>query len=67
MFRFPDTPIMCLKVSDDINAVFDLNRMIRDFSCAQFMLFQKCFVRQGNFFSCYLHFSRQLWEKLLPS
>ena len=47
MRRFPDTPIMCLKVSDDIDAViwvkkcigiidavFDLNRMIRDSSLA---------------------------------
>ena len=30
MIRFPDTPIMCLRVSDDIDAVFYLNRMIRD-------------------------------------
>ena len=51
MLRFSDTPIMCLRASDDndaviwvknaldnIDAIFDLNRLIRDSSRAQFIL-----------------------------
>ena len=34
VFRFPDTPILGSRVSDDIDADFDLNHMISDSSPA---------------------------------
>ena len=43
---------------DNIDDVFDLNRMIRDSSLAQFILALKHFAGEGNLY--YLHFSRQL-------
>ena len=55
---------MCLRASDDndaviwvknaldnIDAIFDFNRLIRDSSRAQFLLALKCFCRKGSVFS----------------
>ena len=47
------------KCLDNIDAVFDLNRMIRDSSVAQFILAQKPFGRENSVFSCSTVFSFQ--------
>ena len=47
------------KCSDNIEAVFYLNRMIRDSSLPQFILALKCFGREGSVFSCYTIFTFQ--------